>query len=109
MIFCIYIAIIPLHIHATLWYLKENTMSSKETKEMLPPSLGCQTVYFRKISALYYLCNINYFLICSSDKTHLVEMNVYRIESSDEREAQGKKKSERVHCSPSDGGELGFV
>ncbi len=39
-------------------------------------------------------------------------MNVYKNESSDKREAQGKK-SERVHCSPSDGGlfrvELGLL
>lgn len=68
-------------------------MSSRETKENLPSSLEKN---FRKNCHLYYLCSSNYFLIYSSNKTHLVELNVYRSKLSEEKEEKRKGVKEFI-------------
>ncbi len=77
--------------HTLVSQRKHNELKRDKRDAASLPWLS-EGVTLEKNSALYYFCNINYFLICSSDKTHLGEMNVFRNESSDEREAQGKKE-----------------
>lgn len=90
-IFCIHFAITPIpHPHFMSHFgISMRTQSSRETKETLPPSL-------EKKCPWYYLCSSNYFLIYSSNKTHLVELNVYRNKLSDDKEEKRKGVKEFI-------------
>lgn len=77
----------PISCH-TLVSQWEHKVQGKQKRPCLLP--------LKKKCPWYYLCSSNYFLIYSSNKTHLVELNVYRNKLSDDKEEKRKGVKEFI-------------